>query len=338
MKKRRNVAFIAALTIISMLAGCKSGGDSSGAADSVTSAGELSSAETVSSSESKPASTFEYSASEPEEESDTEKKTILVGLEGDEITLADITSVSTDNGANGGAELYSDEAFINNEMMTVVCGGFGYLAESSRPCFNSIDNADAFNSATGKFIGSGDEEMKNFKRVSVGDTVGLFTVTSAESTFASSSMMADKSDMLSLMKENPEIFFSGSDITLSGSFTMTGYICRVLEDEYGIAAGDLIFVPFESCPVPVMSFSYADQLKGICHRTVTCMRGDLYWDNEYGNMVIANIDDLACDVSAIPSDGSFAKVKVTADSVTLSSSSIGIYNNIKVGVNSIEAV
>lgn len=340
MKIRRIAIVTAALMILTALSGCKNDSASSGAVgESFSSAEEDSAAEEVSSPESgsKAESTIASTESLPEE-SVVEENTMLTGLEGDVIKLSEITSVSTDNGESGGAELYSDESFTNNDVMIVTCDGFGYIAESSQPCFNSIDNADAFNSATGKFTGSTDEEMKNFKRVSVGDTVGNFTVTSAKSTFASSSMIVDKSDTMSIMKEHPEIFFASSDITLSGEFSMTGYICQVLEDEYAIAAGDIIFVPSESCSIPVMSFTYADQLKGICHKTITSMRNDFYWNNEYGDMVIANINDLTCDTSAIPSDGSFAKVKVTADSVNLFSNSIRILNNIKLNVTSIEAL
>lgn len=333
MKYKKILAVITALLILS---GCANNTASSNASESdsaLSFQSDLESADnnvmsSVESEEISPESREQSYSSSP-----TSEPTMLCGLAGDTIMISDITSVDNGSGTQGSAELYSDEAFENG-FMNVMCNGFAYLAESSQPCFNSIDNADVFNAESGEFEGTSNESMRNYKRVSVGDTIGGMTVTNAECSFASASMLLEKEDAFALKDEYPEIFFSASRVELSGELTLKGYICAVVEDEYGVAAGDIIFVPSGSCPIPVMSYSYEDDMKGICHKMRSSVHGDLYWENEYGNMVLGNINDLSCDTSAIPGDGTFAGVTITIDGVELSGT-VSWFDHINANITSI---
>lgn len=294
-------ALIFALSITLLLNGCNGNGNSdSGSSSESTSQTDSTSIglQTESGSESTGDSS----------EIPAENSTKLVGLAGDKILKSEITQVFNSDGS----EEYSDENF-----QSVVCNGFVYLAEPTFNNLNSIDNADAFDEGTKTFAGMSADKLKNYKRLNVGDTISGLTVTSAQSNFGSDSI--DGFDKNALSEKFPEIYFNAGNCKLSGELKMTGYVCVIPEDEYGIESGTILFVPSGECPLPVMAYS-SDEQTGVFHRANVGMHGDFTWAGEYGQINIGNINSTTADVSMLPTDGTFVKVNVTVDSISLSGS------------------
>lgn len=292
-------ALIFALSLALLLTGCNKNGNS----DS-NSTSESSSQTNSTSSTSQTSSGSE--STENSSEIPAEDSTKLTGLAGDKILKSEITQVFNSDGS----EEYSDENF-----QSVVCNGFVYLAEPTFNNLNSIDNADSFDEGTKTFAGMSADKLKNYKRLNVGDMISGLTVTSAQSNFGSDSM--DGFDKNALSEKFPEIFFNAGSCELSGELKMTGYVCVIPEDEYGIESGTILFVPSGKCSLPVMAYS-SDEQTGVFHRANVGMHGDFTWVGEYGQINIGNINSATADVSMLPTDGTFVKVNVTVDSIKLS--------------------
>lgn len=285
-------ALIFALSLI-LFTGCKGNGTSDSG----------SSSESTLQTDSTPSSlqTTENSSEIPDENS-----TKLVGLAGDKILKSEITQVFNLDGSS---------EYSENQFQTAVCSGFVYLAEPTLNNLNSIDNADIFDDGTKTFAGMSVDKLKNYKRLNVGDTISGLTITVAQSNFSADSM--DGFDKNTLSEKFPEIYFNAANCEFSGELKMTGYTCVIPEDEYGIEAGTILFIPSGECPLPVMAYA-SDEQTGVFHRMNVGMHGDFTWAGEYGQINIGNINSTTADVSVLPTDGTFVKVTVTVDSIKLS--------------------
>lgn len=329
MKKYR---IILALLLAAVLTGCANDEPSSdssvssitdsSATRSTDNGSSISESTHESSSEdsSKSSSESAPQTSEPEssKQTDDPDETFLVGPAGDVIRRSELTMIFSNDGTDGDPETFSEDNFSG-----VVCDGFVYLAEPSGICRTSYDNEDVFDSETVRFTDISEAPKKDYKRVSVGDTFCGLTLTEAQVNFAhgldsTEYTLGDGSVKLGSELGFPEIYFMGGMATFEGEVTMTGYMCVAAEDEYSIMTGDIIFVPSGcECTMPVMSYRF-DPDVGTAHFPRINTRDGMYWENEYGHVYLGNIyGDVTADMSEIPDDGSFVKVNVTFDSITL---------------------
>ncbi len=249
-----------------------------------------------------------------EESSAQGTETFLTGLDGKRILTSEITRAT--GYESGFAEL------SESDFTSAVCEGFVYVAEPSKESRNNKDNSDVFNSAEMSFSDMTIEPLKNFKRVNIGETVCGLTLKEAETNFArgferQTFETSDGSRKTGAELNFPEIYFTGGSAVFEGELTMTGYICRVAADEYGVAAGDILFVPCDGeADFPVMSYSL-DGVNGFYHSSRVYSMSGLTWQNEFGYILLGNVSDVSADVSPIPRDGSFVKCRVTVENIEL---------------------
>lgn len=225
----------------------------------------------------------------------------VYGLAGDKITDDDITSVTYDEQA----ELTEDSWFY------ATCDGFAYIGGPTGICFNSIDNADIFDEATWTFEGLPQYAPTEYKRLEVGEEICGLTVKSASTQFCTDNVSEET-------KSIPEIYFRYSSAEFEGSVTMTGYLSIAPEDDYGIEAGDIFFVPApDSTALPVMNYTFDGS--GIYNKLYINGTNDFKWVIEYPTIRAGNIHDSALIFSGIPQDNSYVKVKITVDNIAMSS-------------------
>lgn len=243
-------------------------------------------------------------------------ETFLVGLAGDRISKSDITRVFMSDG-EGGPEDLTEENFS-----AVLCDGIAYVARPTLTARNNKDNYDMYDSGDMSFYDMVSTPIKDYIRLEVGDTVCGLTLTEAQANFARGSEqltfeLEDGSVKTGAELGLPEIYFSGCNAKFDGEITMVGYICCVAEDEYGIGAGDILFVPSDGeGDFPLMSYRL-DGDNGFHCRPQVYSLSDLVWANEFGYMYLGNAYDTSADISMLPDDGSFIKVQVTVDSFEL---------------------
>ena len=308
---KKILAILAACAVLAMLTGCdnKTNSDSSG----ISGGSDISDSSVISDSSNV---SSDPKSDDPAPDKHTGEPTILRGLAGDIIYTDEIVSVFTNEVDNGGAELY-DEDFL-----AVNCKDFIYLSEPSGLCYNDRDNADIYNAKEMSFTGAPDEPLKSYTRVNVGESFCGLTLRSASTNFQ------NRQDMIFFMNDGsqktgaelgfPEIYFAGGECTFDGQLTLDGYACAVVEDVYGIAAGDIIFVPSSGCTLPVMSYRFDTDI-GVCHKPATASNFGMVWRSEYGNIYLGSTETAAADISCLPDDGSFAKVRVTVENINMRS-------------------
>lgn len=254
--------------------------------------------------------------SDPEPEIPSGDETFLVGLAGDRITKSEITTVFTNEG-EGTAEDMTEDNFS-----AVLCDGFVYVAGSAGASRNNRDNANSYDAGNMEFTDMPSVPMKDYVRLDVGDTLCGLTLREAQVNFArgleqTSFQLEDGSYKTGAELDIPEIYFAGGTAKFDGELVMVGYMCCVAEDEYGIGTGDILFVPCDGeGSFPIMSYRI-DGDNGFHHLTQIYSFNDLVWQNDYGYMYLGNAYDTSADISALPDDGSFVKVKVTVDNFEL---------------------
>ncbi len=242
----------------------------------------------------------------------------LYGPAGDEISPSDIKTVIARDGSDCLPENLTEDNFS-----AVLCEGFTYVAQPSKISRNSIDNADVFDADDYIFTDTDGSALKNFVRLNVGDTICGLTLTKGETNFARGSESADYVLKDGSVKKGyelgfPEIYFVYATAEFEGELSMNGYICRVAQDEYGVQAGDILFVPDDGeADFPVMSFRLSGD-DGIFHAPQVYYDNGMAWENEFGYLQLGNAASTTADISALPEDGSFVKARITADKLTLS--------------------
>lgn len=231
-------------------------------------------------------------------------ETFITGMMGEKIYSSEISAVFT----NDGSELTAEELTRDN-FSAVLCDGFAYLAQPSGISRNSVDNVDVYDSENMRFIDTVAEPISNYTRVNVGDRIGGLTLREAQVNFAGGKEMG-----------LPDIAFVYGTAMFDGELTMTGYISRAAADSYNFMSGDLMFVPCDGeAKFPVMSYSY-DSALGYCHAPQYLSSGsDFTWMNEFGFIYLGNASLTTADISGIPNDGSFVKVKLTINNLMISS-------------------
>ncbi len=347
MKKIRIIlAFILAMTLTgcanneqsSVVSGNSESSDNVSTESSVIDSTDISSTDFENASENSSSSESSSESSDPSEPSESETnpdETFLIGLDGKPILRSELSLIFSNDGTDGTPEDFSTDNFSG-----VVCNGFVYLAEPSGICRTNYDNADVFDSEMLRFTDISETPKKDYKRANVGDTFGGLTLIDAQINFAhgldeTEYTLGDGSVKYGSELGFPEIYFMGGMATFEGEVTMSGYICQAAQDEYSIMTGDIIFVPSDcECTVPVMSYRF-DPDVGTAHYPRINTRDDLYWENDYGYVYLGNVNATEADVSMIPDDGTFAKVNVTFDNITLTCG-IGMMDTFTANIVSIE--
>ena len=322
---------LAAVLAASLLCGCSNKETSSQSGtisvvsstyDSNVSSGGESSVYSDTGISSKPAESSVKSSSDTEPDPDpvidppSGDDTFLVGLAGDRISKSDITTVFTSEGEGSADDLTEDN------FSAVLCDGLTYVAKPSLTARNNKDNSNVYDSGNMEFTDMTSSPKKDYVRLEVGDTICGLTLTEAQTNFARGSEqlpfeMEDGSYKTGAELGLPEIYFSGSSAKFEGKITMVGYICCVAEDEYGIGAGDILFVPSDGDGnFPLMSYRL-DGVNGFHCRTQVYSLSDLVWQNEFGYVYLGNAYDTSADISMLPEDGSFTKLQVTVDNFEL---------------------
>lgn len=228
----------------------------------------------------------------------------LTGLFGEDIDKSFITQVGgTDDTPPAPDELTADNWYY------ITCEGFAYAAEPSAECYTSVDNSDIWNAEEFWFDGVDEVAPTVYKRVVPGDKVCGMTVKSAVARFRSELVQNGCSPDI------PGIYFSGCEVEFEGTVELTGYVCIAPEDDYGITAGDIAFVPAPgSGKLPVVKFNRIER-----NEIVNCMvmggTNDFYWCNEYPKIHLGNTSELGFDVTGIPAEWAYHKAKIVVDGV-----------------------
>lgn len=307
-------------------------GNSSGDSETVSSDAPESSEESSRTEESSGDSAV---SSAPESSEPNENETFLTGLVGDRILKSEITDVFTRDGSD-----CSPEDLTEDNFSAVLCGGFVYVAEPSKASRNSIDNADVYDADNTEFTDMTAEPLKNYVRLNVGDEICGLTLVEAQVNFARGSEtttfdLSDGTTKTGAELGLPEIYFTNGSAKFDGELMMSGYICRVPENDYGLGAGDIIFVPDDGQGnFPIMSYRL-DGDNGFYHKSQVYSLSDLTWQNEFGYMYLGNEYNTTADTSSLPDDGSFVKATVTIDSFELSCG-LNFINTVKAQLISID--
>ncbi len=203
--------------------------------------------------------------------------TDLYGLLGDNISPDEMTAVN-----HFGTE---------GSWSYIECHGFAYIAEPTGINYNSIDNADIFNSGDNSFTGSPDQSNAIYKRVYAGDEICGLTVETAVTSFIN--------EDIGLPKDCKMRYFCGCSVMFKGEKEMSGYIVILNDDEYGVGGnGDIIFIPDNNSQVlPVINYDSIEQTESgewsVTSNALeyTLIEGDIAFKNEYGIFTLGNIED-----------------------------------------------
>ncbi len=293
--KKQPAAVIAALSIAITITACSSrtnpDDDNSSIAES-----------TNNSQIQSPLTTSSLSIERASDEQPTGTPTKIEGPDGNPIYTSEFTTYID---KSGNAAEYSD-----GNLGSAVCDGFAYIAPPGELCLTSVDNADIFDEETLSFAEVPETKLQDYVRVNVGDKVNGLTVLSAQTVFSDDG--TGTSEVLGAR------YFSGCKIVFQGEMELNGYAVAVGEDDYGVQAGDILFVPQGECCLPVMSFKSDDAI-GLYHSYYTGSSYGLTRVNCYGQFCLGNIQDTTADISCLPNDGTFAKVKVIISDITMTS-------------------
>lgn len=236
------------------------------------------------------------------------------GADNVQINFGEVTSIFDRSG-----EPVSPDKLEDTNWNEITCDGFAYLAERAGTILNSIDNAGLYDEEHISFKDVPDYSDIEYKRYYVGDKLGELTLASANTLFSRVGFN-DKSGPLTSEQIKAEgLPFSSMlkrcEVSFDGELTMTGYI-RVNVDEYGVEDGDVLFVPTEDCPLPVMNY-YAERERD---KTVTPLwtreSHGLAYVSEYPVIRLGNIHKDA-DIGSLPTDGTSVKVQVTVTDITM---------------------
>lgn len=238
----------------------------------------------------------------------------IIGLAGDIVEKDDISSFKLDYEDADVSEFTMDK-FLNSSAQ-ITCNGFAYVLEPSGLCYTDRDNSDIYNAEEMTFTGVPDEKLNDFKRIKVGDSICGLTVKSAESCFNNmanayfTSPNGETMTMSEVARYCPEIFFQYCEAEFEGDMELEGYLAIAGEDDYGIAAGDILFVPSGKCGLPVMNITRVS-FDGIYSEKTVGYSYGLVWQNEYPVIDLGNISDTSVDLSDFSERNTYIPAKVT---------------------------
>lgn len=296
MKTPKAAAIIAAISIALTLTACTNG--ATGTADSTDAPDSKTDSSTTESQTPASLLSIERTAVQPP----AGAASAIKGPDGNPIYTSEFTTYTDKDG--------NSAEYADGNLGYAVCGGFAYIAPPGELCLTSIDNADIYSEDALSFAGVPETKFQDYVRINVGDKVNGLTVKSAAATF--------RDDELNLPEDTPGKYFSGCECEFVGEMELVGYACAVKEDAYGIQAGDILFVPQGECSLPTMSFR-TDEETGVHHLYYTGSNYGLTWVNQYGQIFLGNVRETTADISCLPSDGTFVKVKAVINDITMTS-------------------
>lgn len=226
-----------------------------------------------------------------------EDATFLIGAAGDFIGASEITKVlDIENN-----EISPDEMTEENFYRAFIDSA--YYSVPLYPCLTNIESEYDEDALLFKNAPQGDQTT--FFKVKKGDEIFGLTVAEASSEFS-----LDSSDNFNVV--------SSTSLALEGEVTLDGYACVIPGDEYGVAVGDIIFLPVGNVRLPVVRFDSCDE-NGVYRRTGDVyLRNGITYTNEFADkFALGNINDTAADVSILPSNGSFIKVSATISDIRM---------------------
>ncbi len=209
--------------------------------------------------------------------------------------------------------------FTEDSWSYIECHGFAYIAEPTGINYNSIDNADIFNSGDNSFTGSPDKSDAAYKRLNVGDEICGLTVETAVTSF--------RNEDTGLPKDCKMRYFGGCSVTFKGEKEMSGYIVILNDDEYGVGGnGDIIFIPDNNSQVlPVINYDSIEQAESgewsVTSNALeyTLIEGDIAFKNEYGIFTLGNIEDYGDMFDGVEKNKALS-VNLTAENIEMSGS------------------
>lgn len=278
-----------------------------------------SSSEADSSDLSEPESSEESSESETEED---ELSFDLIGLLGEKIKPSDISVIA----GVSGDDMTPDQLTEDN-WYYLTCGNFAYAGKSTGICYNSIDNADIFDSDTLSFKGAPKSAPTEYEIIRPGDEICGFTVKSASTNFNSQGTYSDCT------------YFTGCTAEFEGSAELTGYVWIAPEDDYGVFTGAIYFVPAPGSDIlPVINFDGIDiETNRVDNKLFVGGLDNFYWVNEYPNILLGNTSEISVDVSGIPVDNQYHKAKITIDGFSVTSD-IDWISSVRCSLTGLEAL
>lgn len=200
----------------------------------------------------------------------------------------------------------------------ITCNGFAYIAEPTGINYNSIDNADIFNSEDNSFSGSPEKSNAVFKRVNVGDEICGLTVDTASTVF--------RNDGGNYPEDCKIRWFGGCSVTFKGEQEMSGYIVILNDDEYAVGGvGDIVFIPDGSSQtLPVMNYTSIEQnaegkWEAVSNRLGwTTVEADIAFKNEYSLIFLGNTADYG-DMLEGAEKNKALKADLTIENITMDS-------------------
>lgn len=223
----------------------------------------------------------------------------VYGPEGDNISPDEMTEVNR----------YGEE----RPWDYITCEGFTYISEPTGISYNSIENADIFNSADNSFTGGKTDSRAVYKRYNAGDEICGLTIDTALSRFQYSTQYGE-------LKER---YFSGGEVTFKGEKELTGYLVILSEDLYAVGfEGDIVFIPDnESQTLPLLNYNDMSKDKGVFSAKLNYANiiGDVAFQNEYGFISLGNIKDYPDEMFMGAEHNKALKVRAVLGEIYMSS-------------------
>lgn len=190
-----------------------------------------------------------------------------------------------------------------------IYAGFAYCA---LPIYPAVTNRESeYDEESRTFKNIPQQIKSDYIKVRPGDEICGLTVAEASSDFKPG-YNGGRSEIRS------------SRIKLKGSITIEGYIRILTKPEYATGYdGDMIFVPVGDVRLPVVRFDGQHYENRASFRDIgeVCIMEDLTFSNEFSIFFdLGNINETTADVSEIPYDGSFVKVRAVISELEMRTS------------------
>lgn len=229
----------------------------------------------------------------------TEEKELLgyfLDYEGEKVYYKDATAL-------GDGEITPEDA-ERAEMVYCEYDGFTYSVFSKGFYLDSAEHEFDFEEKKFKNLPVFMEAYQ-LTRINVGDTFGPLTVSEASCTL----MVANSEEIAQYVPFGIEL--SKADLKFSGEITLKGYICTATDFAKLTSPGDISFRPekaeWENMPVIV----YPDGYKVHGSSLFYSDNNQVYSDAPFFRLGSINTDYDGIDTSAIPKDGTSARVEIT---------------------------
>lgn len=232
-----------------------------------------------------------------------EDATFLRGAAGDIIGASEITQLW-----DSGAHEISPESMTEENFFRAITDG-AYYSLPLYPCLT--DRESEYDMEDLLFKDAPQSSQSGFIKTRKGDKVCGLTVSDAYSEFDVSSSVPGA--------------IVGTSLSLEGEITLTGYARVIPENDYGVSAGDIVFIPTGNVNLPVVRFDGCGDDGAVTRRTgdvyiMDGSTGSITYTNEYADrFTLGNVNDVSADIGCLSDDGDFTKVNVTIRSITMRS-------------------